>query len=104
MFASEELLDLVSDVGLKLNHSVSELEPYLQILSNNWYYTTESIAGSSPRTLEKLGMQERFADVLVSLASSGEATGFEPECGAYEWTFQAKVAKTGFDEKRHFWS
>jgi hypothetical protein len=102
MFSSEALLDLVSEVGLKLNQSVRDLELYVQILSNNWYYTIDSIAESSPRTLEKLGMHERFADVLVSLASSGEATEFGAEGSAYEWTFKAKVAKSGYDAKRHF--
>lgn len=73
--SAEALRNFVIDAGRRLERPADEVEPYVQILTDNWYDSPESLADTRPEELANQGIPLRFAKELVSTASSQKHGG-----------------------------
>ncbi|CAE8658866.1 unnamed protein product, partial [Polarella glacialis] len=70
----EDLQHFVARVGASLNRTAEEVEPFTELLLDNWYDTPGSLVDVTPDDLAKLGLPLRFAKELTLAASGGPAT------------------------------
>lgn len=65
--------EFVAETGDRLDRPRDEVEPYIQILSDNWFDSPASLVDTKPEELASLGIPLRFAKELVNSATSARA-------------------------------
>lgn len=63
-----ELQEFVAEAGRRLNRPEEEVEPYIQILRDNWFDSPAALVDTRPEELASLGIPLRFAKELISAA------------------------------------
>lgn len=62
-------------VGRKLNRSPDEVQPFVDLLLDNWYDSPDTLADVSADDLAKLGLPLRFAKELIAASSEQGSRG-----------------------------
>lgn len=65
------LQELVNDAARALNRSLNDVQPFAQILADNWFDGPSSLAGCKAEELAALGIPLRFAQQLLVAVSAG---------------------------------
>jgi len=73
--SAEALRNFVVDAGRRLERPPDEVEPYVKILTDNWYDSPESFVDTRPEELANQGIPLRFAKELVSTAAAQKHGG-----------------------------
>mmetsp|Transcript_128019 Transcript_128019/g.249456 ORF Transcript_128019/g.249456 Transcript_128019/m.249456 type:complete len:498 (-) Transcript_128019:122-1615(-) len=73
--SAEALQNFVVEAGRRLERPPDEVEPYVKILTDNWYDSPESLADTRPEELANQGIPLRFAKELVSFAAAQKHGG-----------------------------
>eukprot|EP00747_Dinoflagellata_sp_TGD_P165553 gnl/TRDRNA2_/TRDRNA2_186967_c0_seq1.p1 gnl/TRDRNA2_/TRDRNA2_186967_c0~~gnl/TRDRNA2_/TRDRNA2_186967_c0_seq1.p1 ORF type:complete len:288 (-),score=81.48 gnl/TRDRNA2_/TRDRNA2_186967_c0_seq1:318-1181(-) len=71
----DDLRSFVVEVGARLNRTDQDVEPYVQLLEEQWYDSVDSLTDVSAEEFGKIGIPMRFAKELASAVVSANGGG-----------------------------